>query len=173
MTYDIRGKTLSQLETDTRNLLNDNVNFEATSPDSLTALNWDSTMMRDAINFAIKEYCRLTDVTYLETVITSDNSGIITLPLDRLEIKRVKTFGYTFVITAPAEASGGSFTVSASPVLSGYYYNWTALFDFPGQDVTFSGQGTSEISVDAVSVNGTFTFSLPFATDVYTANNLP
>lgn len=98
--------TFSQLDTLTRNLLNDNINFEATSPDSLSAQTWDEDMMAEALNFAMKEYCKATECTYVEVSATPDANGFFALPTDRLIIKRVK-----FSINPPA----GTFTIAVTP----------------------------------------------------------
>ena len=46
--------TLAQLKTLVRDLIRDNVNYEATAPDSQSALNYTNTQVVDAINYAIK-----------------------------------------------------------------------------------------------------------------------
>lgn len=90
--------TFAQLDSLTRNLLNDNINFVATSPESLNAQTWDEPMMAEALNFAVKEYCRLTDVTYVEVALPIGTDSKATLPDDRLEIQRVK---YPAIILLP------------------------------------------------------------------------
>lgn len=50
---------------------------------------YTSTMYKDAINFAIKDYAKKTGATYAETTATPDANGFITLPTDYIRVQRV------------------------------------------------------------------------------------
>lgn len=50
---------------------------------------YTSTMYKDAINFAIKDYAKKTGTTYAEATATPDANGFITLPTDYIRVQRV------------------------------------------------------------------------------------
>lgn len=50
---------------------------------------YTSTMYKDAINFAIKDYAAKTGATYFETTSLPDAQGFLTLPTDYISITRV------------------------------------------------------------------------------------
>ncbi len=50
---------------------------------------YTSTMYKDGINFAIKEYAKKTGATYAEATATPDANGFITIPTDYIRIQRV------------------------------------------------------------------------------------
>ena len=81
--------TAAQLEDQVRNLLSDNINFTPTAPDSLSPQTWSTQQMYDALNYAIKEYCKATNASYTEVVVGVDSDGIATAPTDYLEIHSV------------------------------------------------------------------------------------
>ena len=82
--------TLGQLKTLVRDLIRDNVNYEATAPDSQSALNYTNTQVVDAINYAIKNYCDKTGATYLEENATLTAAGIATIPADYIRVLGVE-----------------------------------------------------------------------------------
>ena len=82
--------TAAQLITLTRNLLNDNVNYESSSPGIESAQAYSATMYLDAINFACKQYALKTNATYLETSITAATvTSTLTTPTDILNQVRI------------------------------------------------------------------------------------
>ena len=81
---------LGQLKTLVRDLIRDNVNYEATAPDSQSALNYTETQVTDAINWAIKNYCDKTGASYLEENATLTADGIATIPSDFIRILGVE-----------------------------------------------------------------------------------
>ena len=81
--------TLAQLKTLVRDLIRDNVNYEATSPDSQSALNYTNTQVVDAINYAIKNYCDKTGATYIEAFVNPDGNGIVVIPTDYIRVEGV------------------------------------------------------------------------------------
>ena len=81
--------TASQLEDQVRNLLSDNINFATTTPDGKDPQTWSPQQVYDALNYAIKEYCRATNASYTEAVASVDANGIATAPTDYLEIHSV------------------------------------------------------------------------------------
>lgn len=88
--------TAAQLEDQVRNLLSDNINFIPTAPDSLSPQTWSTQQVYEALNFAIKEYCKATNASYTEVVVRVDSDGIATAPTDYLEIHSV-FFPFVFV----------------------------------------------------------------------------
>lgn len=72
--------TLSAVQTQVRDLVGD-----ATA----TSNTWSDQQVTDAINFAVKDYCRKTEVSYLEASANLDSAGKATIPSDYLEVKRV------------------------------------------------------------------------------------
>ena len=81
--------TAAQLEDQVRNLLSDNINFATTTPDGKDPQTWSPQQVYDALNFAIKEYCKATNASYTEVVVRVDANGIATAPTDYLEIHHV------------------------------------------------------------------------------------
>lgn len=81
--------TLAQLKTLVRDLIRDNVNYEATAHDSQSALNYTNTQVVDAINYAIKNYCDKTGATYIEAFVNPDGDGIAVIPTDYIRIEGV------------------------------------------------------------------------------------
>ena len=81
--------TLGQLKTLVRDLIRDNVNYEATAPDSQSALNYTNTQVVDAINYAIKNYCDKTGATYIEAFVNPDGDGIAVIPTDFIRVEGV------------------------------------------------------------------------------------
>ena len=81
--------TAAQLEDQVRNLLSDNINFATTAPDGKDPQTWSTQQVYDAFNYAIKEYCKATNATYLEEVASLDPYGIADVPADYLEINNV------------------------------------------------------------------------------------
>ena len=81
--------TAAQLEDQVRNLLSDNINFATTTPDGKDPQTWSPQQVYDALNFAIKEYCKATNASYTEVVVRVNSDGIATAPTDYLEIHSV------------------------------------------------------------------------------------
>ena len=81
---------LGQLKTIVRDLIRDNVNYEATAPDSQSALNYTETQVTDAINWAIKNYCDKTGATYLEENATLTAAGLAPIPSDYIRVLGVE-----------------------------------------------------------------------------------
>ena len=81
--------TAAQLEDQVRNLLSDNINFATTTPDGKDPQTWSPQQVYDALNFAIKEYCKATNASYTEVIVGVDSDGIATAPTDYLEIHHV------------------------------------------------------------------------------------
>ena len=90
---------LGQLKTLVRDLIRDNVNYEATAPDSQSALNYSNTQVVEAINWAIKTYCDRTGATYLEANALLSAAGIATIPTDSIRIIGVDYSGKALVQT--------------------------------------------------------------------------
>ena len=82
--------TLGQLKTLVRDLIRDNVNYEATAPDSQSALNYTNTQVVEAINYAIKNYCDKTGATYLWEFADLDDDGIAEIPTDYIRVLGVE-----------------------------------------------------------------------------------
>ena len=89
--------TLAQLKTLVRDLIRDHVNYEATSPDSQSALNYTNTQVVDAINYAIKNYCDKTGATYIEAFVDINSVGIAAIPTDYIRVEGV-SYPYEKVI---------------------------------------------------------------------------
>jgi hypothetical protein len=82
--------TAAELITLTRNLLNDNVNYEASSPGIESAQSFSATMYLDAVNFACKQYALKTNATYVEAAITAATvTSTLAVPTDILNPIRV------------------------------------------------------------------------------------
>ena len=81
--------TLAQLKTLVRDLIRDNINYDATAPDSQSALNYTETQVVDAINYAIKNYCDKTGATYIEVFVNPDRDGIAVIPTDYIRVEGV------------------------------------------------------------------------------------
>ena len=81
--------TAAKLEDQVRNLLSDNINFATTTPDGKDPQTWSTQQIYDALNFAIKEYCKATNATYSEAAAFVYEDGIATVPMDYLEIHHV------------------------------------------------------------------------------------
>ena len=82
--------TLAQLKTLVRDLIRDNINYDATAPDSQSALNYTETQVVDAINYAIKNYCDKTGATYLEENATLTAAGLAPIPSDYIRVLGVE-----------------------------------------------------------------------------------
>ena len=82
--------TLAQLKTLVRDLIRDNVNYEATAPDSQSALNYTETQVVDAINYAIKNYCDKTGASYIEENATLTAAGLAAIPSDYIRVLGVE-----------------------------------------------------------------------------------
>ena len=89
--------TLGQLKTLVRDLIRDNVNYEATAPDSQSALNYTNTQVVDAINYAIKNYCDKTGATYVEAFVDINSAGIAAIHTDYIRVEGV-SYPYERVI---------------------------------------------------------------------------
>lgn len=89
--------TLAQLKTLVRDLIRDNVNYEATAPDSQSALGYTPIQVVDAINYAIKNYCDKTGATYLEENATLTAAGLATIPTDYIRVLGVDYGGKELV----------------------------------------------------------------------------
>ena len=74
------------------------MNYEATAPDSQSALNYTNTQVVDAINYAIKNYCDKTGATYIESFVNIDGDGIAVIPTDYI---RVEGVSYPYVKVTP------------------------------------------------------------------------
>ena len=81
--------TAAQLEDQVRNLLSDNINFVTTAPDGKDPQTWSQQQVYDALNYAIKEYCKATNATWVEPIVTSTPNGVLTIPTDYLEVHNV------------------------------------------------------------------------------------
>ena len=81
--------TASQLEDQVRNLLSDNINFATTTPDGKDPQTWSPQQVYDALNYAIKEYCRATNATYSEASAIVGSDGVAVIPTDYLELAQV------------------------------------------------------------------------------------
>ena len=81
--------TAAQLEDQVRNLLSDNINFATTTPDGKDPQTWSTQQVYDALNYAIKEYCRATNATYSEYSTFVDSDGVAVIPTDYLELAQV------------------------------------------------------------------------------------
>ena len=92
--------TLGQLKTLVRDLIRDNVNYEATAPDSQSALNYTNTQVVDAINYAIKNYCDKTGATYFRALVDINSVGIAPIPTDYI---RVEGVSYPHRLVAPPD----------------------------------------------------------------------
>ena len=86
---------LGQIKTLVRDLIRDNVNYEATAPDSQSALNYSNTQVVESINWAIKTYCDRTSATYIETLVDVDSDGLSDIPTSFIRIEGVS---YPFVL---------------------------------------------------------------------------
>ena len=80
---------LGQLKILVRDLIRDNVNYDATAPDSQSALNYTNAQVVEAINYAIKNYCDKTGATYLEALVDLDSDGIAVIPTDYIRVEGV------------------------------------------------------------------------------------
>lgn len=98
MAVPMEAMTAGQLETLVRNLLSDNINFEVTTSDGLSPQTWSTQQVYDALNFAIKMYCRSTRATYTESDVDVDASGEAIIPTNYLMLDHVFW---------PANATGG------------------------------------------------------------------
>lgn len=86
--------TLQNVIDATRNLLSDNVNFTAISPDSRVGNSYTDAQVTEGVNFAIKEYCRAKPyATYTETTPATPTAAKLTVPLDSLGVLSVKYNG--------------------------------------------------------------------------------
>ncbi len=72
--------TLAELRTEVRELLGDS---------NQDAFSWSESNVDAAINQACLNYCEKTGVTYMETVITADAQGMVTLPNPAIDVHRV------------------------------------------------------------------------------------
>jgi hypothetical protein len=70
----------AQLQTDVRDLIGD---------PSSQSNTWTDDQVKDAINAAVLNYCEKTGVTYVETELTSDAGGLVTLPGPAIDVHRV------------------------------------------------------------------------------------
>lgn len=95
----------------TRNLLSDNVNFAAISPDSRVGNSYTDAQVTEGINFAIKEYCRANPYrTYTKSgALTPASDGSIAVPADSLGVIEV------FYAGAKLSKSSPSFEAMKSP----------------------------------------------------------
>ena len=88
---------LGQLKILVRDLIRDNVNYDATAPDSQSALNYTNAQVVEAINYAIKNYCDKTGATYLEENATLTAAGIAPIPTDYIRVLGVEYSGKELV----------------------------------------------------------------------------
>lgn len=93
---------------------------------------FSSTMYKDAINFAIKEYAKKTGATYAETTVTPDSSGYCTLPTRYIRIQRVSHLIGGTTLTQLVESTF-SFESMKSPT-------WQATTGTPKRWVLWSGE---------------------------------
>lgn len=76
----ITAQTITTLFNDTRTLVGD-------APS--VSNSWTDDQIIAAVNFAVQHYCKITNVTYLESTIALNSSGIFTSPTDYIAILRV------------------------------------------------------------------------------------
>lgn len=88
--------TVSSLELHVRNLLGDNANYTTSVVGEVAGNTWNTSQIIDALNFAIKEYCKKSSVTYTIASLSpneeTDGSGLfneVKLPSDNLKVVRV------------------------------------------------------------------------------------
>lgn len=80
----------SDIITLTRNLLNDNVNYQTSSPGIESAQSFDPVMYLEAVNWACKQYAVRTMATYTEVSSASSTiTAMLDVPLNNLQISRV------------------------------------------------------------------------------------
>lgn len=161
----------SDLITLVRNLLNDNVNYEASSPGIESAQSFSATMYLDACNWACKQYAIKTQATYIEVSATASTvTSLLTVPSDNLVIIRVltdtiyvppvvPTITYTPTLNAPdfviSDFSSIDATVSVSPTsYATISFAWSA---------SLSGGGTINSVTDQGYNAGTFSDSANIA----------
>lgn len=107
---------------------------------------YSSTMYKDAINFAIKDYAKKTGATYVETSVTPDANGFITLPTDYIRVQRV-IYPINSVNTQ---------LVEGDMKFEGTKYNtWETTTGTPVRWVLFSGQKLKLTPYPASPVAGT------------------
>lgn len=75
----ITAQTITTLFNDTRTLVGD-------SPS--VSNSWTDDQIIAAINFAVQHYCKVTNVTYLESTIALNSNGIFSVPTDYIAILR-------------------------------------------------------------------------------------
>lgn len=89
MPSSVEPLTAAELEDLTRNLLSDNINMVGVAPDSLSPQTWSTQQVYDALNFAIKEYCKATNASYMEREASLDGDGFASIPSAYLKVENV------------------------------------------------------------------------------------
>ena len=89
MPSSVEPLTAAELEYLTRNLLSDNFNMVDVAPDSLSPQTWSTQQVYDALNFAIKEYCKATNASYMEREASLDGDGFASIPSAYLKVENV------------------------------------------------------------------------------------
>lgn len=92
---------------------------------------YTSTMYKDGINFAIKEYAKKTGATYAEATATPDANGFITIPTDYIRIQRV---------IYPISAVQTQLVESSFRFESMKYNVWQTTTGTPARWILWSGQ---------------------------------
>lgn len=92
---------------------------------------YSSTMYKDAINFAIKDYAKKTGVTYTEAAATPDVNGFVTLPADYLRVQRV----IYPILSVQTQLVEGSFRFESMK-----YNTWQGTAGTPARWILWSGQ---------------------------------
>lgn len=82
----------SDIITLTRNLLNDNVNYQTSSPGIESAQSFDATMYLGAVNWACKQYAIKTWATYTEDPVVAGTNSFLDVPTSNLDIVRVASY---------------------------------------------------------------------------------
>ena len=89
MPSSVEPLTAAELEDLTRSLLSDNINMVGVAPDSLSPQTWSTQQVYDALNFAIKEYCKATNASYMEREASLDGDGFASIPSAYLKVENV------------------------------------------------------------------------------------
>ena len=93
----MQSMTAFAFELSIRNMLGDNTNYSSSVLGETEGNTWNSQMIVDAINFAIRRYAMITHATYISATVASTQSHIMSadgfdnlnLPSDNLKLLRV------------------------------------------------------------------------------------
>jgi hypothetical protein len=99
------SKTFDTVVTDIRNMLGDNINYEATAEEE-AGNTWSTQLVLDAINYAVKDYCKKTKCSRVEKSVTLEIASPPYVPSIPNELRVPSDSLEVMGVYCPTEISG-------------------------------------------------------------------